>query len=186
LSDPTDEDLMARVQRRDQQAFRCLLDRHAGSLRNFLYRMNQNADDADELCQEAFLRVWQHAGRWESGRVQFNTWLFRIGQNLAIDRFRKQRETSLDDVPERGDDSDDPRRSLSRSQTEAHLRAAIAALPERQRTALVLCHFQGLSYQQAAAVLDVSLEALESLISRARRTLKQQLKPIVNDIEIAS
>jgi RNA polymerase sigma-70 factor, ECF subfamily len=186
LSEPSDEELMARVQRRDQQAFRCLLDRHAAPLRNFLYRMSQNADDADELSQEAFLRVWQHAKRWEPGRVQFNTWLFRIGHNLAIDRFRKHRESSLDDVPEASDDSDDPRRALSRSETEARLRSAIAALPERQRTALVLCHFQGHSYQQAAQVLDVSLEALESLISRARRALKQQLRPIFNDIDIAS
>jgi RNA polymerase sigma-70 factor, ECF subfamily len=177
---------MARVQRHDQQAFRCLLDRHAGPLRNFLYRLSQNPDDADDLCQETFLRVWQHAGRWQAGRVQFNNWLFRIGQNLAIDRFRKQRERNMDEAPEATDESTDPRRALSQSETAARLRAAIAELPERQRTALVLCHFQGLSYQQAAAVLDVSLEALESLVSRARRTLKQQLKPIFDDIEIAS
>jgi RNA polymerase sigma-70 factor, ECF subfamily len=186
LSEASDEELMARVQRRDQQAFRYLLDRHAGPLRNFLFRINQNSADADELCQEAFLRVWQHAGRWEAGRVQFNTWLFRIGQNLAIDRYRKQRERSLEAAPEAVDEGADPRRVLARAQTAAQLRDAIAALPERQRTALVLCHFQGMSYQQAADVLDVSLEALESLVSRARRTLKQQLRPIFDDIEIAS
>lgn len=177
---------MARVQRRDQHAFKGLLDRHAPPLRNFLFRMNQNSADADELCQEAFLRVWQHAHRWEPGRVQFNTWLFRIGHNLAIDRFRKHRESHYENLPEPVDERADPRADLSREETRRRVRAAIAQLPERQRTALVLCHFQGMSYQQAAEVLDVSLEALESLVARARRTLKQNLKPMADDIEIAS
>ncbi len=176
---------MAGVQARDQQAFARLLDRHAASLRNFLYRFNQNPADADELCQETFLRVWQHAARWEPGRVQFNTWLFRIGHNLAIDRIRKHRETITDQLPERPADQAELSQQLSSQQTEVRLRAEIAALPERQRTALLLCHFQGMSYQQAAEILEISVEALESLIARARRRLKQTLQPLADNIDIA-
>ncbi len=186
MTDASDETLMARVQERDQQAFARLLDRHAQSLRNFLYRFSQNTADADELCQETFLRVWQHAARWEPGRVQFNTWLFRIGHNLAIDRLRKHRETISDQLPEQSDESAELSQALSREQARDTLRAEIAKLPERQRTALLLCHFQGMSYQQAADILEVSVEALESLIARARRRLKQTLKPLVKDIDIAS
>lgn len=183
---PTDEELMARVQRRDQEAFTRLLDRHLVGLRKFLLRMTGNAADADEVSQEAFLRIWSHAGRWQPDRVKFATWLYRIARNLAIDRHRKNRETTDDDVTMIVDDSPDTAHLIDSDRRQRLLRGAVARLPERQRTALVLCHFDGMSNHDAAAVLEVTVEALESLLSRARRTLKSTLRPLLDQQETLS
>jgi RNA polymerase sigma-70 factor (ECF subfamily) len=183
IPEPTDEDLMARVQRRDQEAFTRLLDRHLLGLQKFLIRMTGNAADADEVSQEAFLRIWSHAGRWQSDRVKFTTWLYRIARNLAIDRHRKNRKTTDDDVTMIIDESPDMAHTIDGDRRQRILRGAVAQLPERQRTALVLCHFDGMSNQDAAAVLEVTVEALESLLSRARRTLKTTLRPLLDQPE---
>jgi RNA polymerase sigma-70 factor (ECF subfamily) len=183
IPEPTDEDLMARVQRRDQEAFTRLLDRHLLGLQKFLIRMTGNAADADEVSQEAFLRIWSHAGRWQSDRVKFTTWLYRIARNLAIDRHRKNRKTTDDDVTMIIDESPDMAHTIDGDQRQRILRGAVAQLPERQRTALVLCHFDGMSNQDAAAVLEVTVEAVESLLSRARRTLKTTLRPLLDQPE---
>ena len=180
---PTDEELMERVQHRDQEAFTRLLDRHLVGLQRFLLRMTGNAADADEVSQEAFLRIWSHAGRWQPDRVKFTTWLYRIARNLAIDRHRKNRETTDDDLTMIVDDSLDAAHAIDADRRQRLLRGAVAQLPERQRTALVLCHFDGMSNQDAAAVLEVTVEALESLLSRARRTLKTTLRPLLDHQE---
>ncbi len=166
---------MARVQQRDGAALDALLERHGSSLHGYLYRMNGNAADTEEVCQETFLRVWHHAQRWEPGRVRFSTWLFRIGHNLCIDRFRKQRPFVDAALPEPEDPAADPVAGVQHEQQVQAVRGAVAALPDRQRSALLLCHFQGLSNKHAAEVLEVSVEALESLLSRARRSLKKTL-----------
>lgn len=173
---------MARVQRRDQEAFTRLLDRHLLGLQKFLTRMTGNSADADEVSQEAFLRIWSHAGRWQSNRVKFTTWLYRIARNLAIDRHRKNHDTS-DDVTTIVDESPDAAHTIDVDRRQRILRGAVAQLPERQRTALLLCHFDGMSNQDAAAVLQVTVEALESLLSRARRTLKTTLRPLLDQPE---
>jgi len=174
---------MARVQRRDQQAFTRLLDRHLVSLQRFLQRLTGNAADADEVAQEAFLRIWSHASRWQSDRVRFTTWLYRIARNVAIDRHRKHRETTTDDLSMIVDDAPETATIIDGERRQRLLRNAVEQLPERQRTALVLCHFDGLSNQDAAAVLEVSVDALESLLSRARRTLKMTLLPLMKTDE---
>ncbi len=174
---------MARVQRRDQEAFTRLLDRHLLGLQKFLTRTTGNAADADEVSQEAFLRIWSHAGKWQPDRVKFTTWLFRIARNLAIDRHRKRRETGDADIETILDESPDAAQTIDADRRERALRSVVAQLPERQRTALMLCHFDGMSNQDAAAVLQVTVEALESLLSRARRTLKTTLKPLLDQPE---
>jgi RNA polymerase sigma-70 factor (ECF subfamily) len=175
----TDEELMVRVQQHDAAAFTALLDRHLAPLQRFLLRATGNPADADELSQETMLRVWRHAQRWQSGRVKFSTWLFRIARNLAIDSYRRARDTTATGLDEALDDSPDAVTALEDARRAQHLRQAIAALPERQRTALLLCHFDGFSNPDAAAVLQVSVEALESLLARARRSLKATMVPLL-------
>jgi RNA polymerase sigma-70 factor (ECF subfamily) len=175
---------MAQVQRRDQEAFTRLVDRHLAGLQKFLIRMTGNAADADDVAQEAFLRIWSHAQRWQPGRVRFTTWLFRIARNLAIDRYRKRRETSDDDLAQSVDDAADAGQTIDTERRRRLMQNAIARLPERQRTALVLCHFDGMSNPEAAAVLGVTVDALESLLSRARRTLKTALRPLLEPREM--
>lgn len=174
---------MAQVQRRDQEAFTRLLDRHLGGLQKFLQRLTGNAADADEIAQEAFLRIWSHARRWQPDRVKFTTWLYRIARNLAIDRHRRHRESTPDELAAIADDAPDAGHVLDAERRERATRAAVSELPERQRTALLLCHFDGLSNQDAAAILEVSVDALESLLSRARRTLRSTLRPLIEPPE---
>jgi RNA polymerase sigma-70 factor (ECF subfamily) len=183
LPNPTDEELMAQVQRRDQEAFTRLLDRHLAGLRNFLIRTTGNAADADEVAQEAFLRIWSHAKNWQPDRVRFTTWLFRIARNLAIDRHRKHRETNDENLEQVVDDAPDTGHTIDAERRRKMMQNAIAHLPERQRTALVLCHFDGMSDPDAAAVLEITVEALESLLARARRTLKNALRPLLETHE---
>lgn len=174
---------MAQVQRRDREAFTRLLDRHLAGLQKFLIRMTGNGADADEVAQEAFLRIWTRADSWQSDRVRFTTWLFRIARNLAIDRHRRRRETNDGDLEQIVDEAPDTAHTIDAERRRKMMQNAIAQLPERQRTALVLCHFDGMSNPDAAAVLNVSVDALESLLSRARRSLKTALRPLIETRE---
>jgi RNA polymerase sigma-70 factor, ECF subfamily len=183
LPNPTDEELMAQVQRRDREAFTRLLDRHLAGLQKFLIRTTGNGADADEVAQEAFLRIWTRADSWQSDRVRFTTWLFRIARNLAIDRHRRRRETNDEDLEQIADEAPDTAHTIDAERRRKMMQNAIAQLPERQRTALVLCHFDGMSNPDAAAVLDVSVDALESLLARARRSLKNALRPLIETRE---
>lgn len=173
---------MARVTAGDRDAFAILVARHLDAIHAFNYRLTRNVDDAAELAQETFLRVWHRAQSWRPGRVRFATWLYRIARNLCIDAHRRRRDTvSLEETPLAA-----PGRNLEIAPAQARLQTALAealaALPERQRTALVLCHSQGLSNRQAAAVLGVSVDALESLLARARRTLRRELRDVHDDL----
>jgi RNA polymerase sigma-70 factor (ECF subfamily) len=120
------------------------------------------------------LRVWKQAHTWQEGRVRFTTWLYRIAHNLCIDAFRKHKPEfeSHDQLP-----SMDPsqEKSIERQIKHENLKAAMNALPPRQRDAILLCNLQGFSNRQAAEILQISVDALESLLSRGRRSLKNQL-----------
>ncbi len=166
---------MARVAAGDQEAVRVLMDRHLARLLGLSRRLLRDPQEAEDVTQEAFLRVWRHAHRWEPGRARFETWLHRVTVNLCYDRLRKRREATVDEMPDPADPAPGPAGQLHRAQVAGRVGTAVEALPERQRMALVLCHYQGMTNAEAAAVLEVSIEALESLLARARRTLKRTL-----------
>lgn len=180
--EPANEHLMACVQAGDVAAFQVLVRRHTRGVQQFARRLLRNVDDAEDVTQDTMLRLWQHAARWEPQRAQFTTWLYRIAHNQCIDRLRRRQVrgheahdgAELDALPDqrRGATPDERTADDARAR---RLDAALAALPERQRSALVLSFYQGFSAQKAAAVLDVSVEALESLLARARRTLRSAL-----------
>ena len=166
---------MIRVQRQDRAAFAVLVDRHLEAIHAFNFRFLRNAEDAADLAQEAFLRVWNSAGTYRPGRVKFTTWLHRIARNLCIDLHRRRKNTEpLTSAV--SDDSLRPDQAPAEQRLAAALAHELAALPERQRTALMLCHHQGMSNRDAALVLGVSVDALESLLARGRRTLRVALR----------
>ena len=167
---------MDRVQRRDRDAFAVLVARHLDGIHTFNYRMTRNTEDAADLAQETFLRVWNSAATWRPHRVKFTTWLHRIARNLCIDAHRRKRETLEVDTNLAAEDGANPEDAPSASRLRLALDQAITDLPERQRTALVLCHRDGMTNREAAAVLAVSVDALESLLARARRTLRLKLR----------
>lgn len=138
-------------------------------------RMLGNRADAEDVAQEVFLRVWTHAARWEPGRAQFGTWLHRVATNLCLDRLRRHGTENIDSVPEPQSDAPNPHEELERQELARRVDLALQSLPPRQRAAVTLTHYQGLSNIEAAAILDVTVEAVESLLGRARRQLRTAL-----------
>ena len=165
------------VRRRDERAFQALVTRHVDAVHGYLLRMTGNPQEAEDLTQETFLRVWQKAGTYRPGRVRVSTWLHRIAHNLCVDALRRKREvpTATGVLPEQADDRAAPEdERAAREQTE-RLLAAVDRLPHAQRSALLLCHVQGFSNAEAATIMNVGVRALESLLARARRTLRSAL-----------
>lgn len=171
----SDEQLMRRIQEGDQTAFNALVNQHINPLYHFTKRMLGNNTDAEDIVQETFLRAWKHALSWQPNKAKLSTWLHRIAHNLCIDMSRKQRmklvELQEDHVITERQVSDD----IHQEEVSAQVADALHGLPERQRSAIILCYYQGLSNQQAAEILDVSVSALESLLARGRRSLKTRL-----------
>lgn len=170
-----DHELMAAVARRDARAFALLVERHLGWSLGFAERMLGARHEAEDLVQTAFLRVWQGAARWEP-KARFSTWLYRVLHNLCMDQFRARRTGSDPLGAELVDEAPGSEERMAGLQREARVRAALAALPERQRAALVLCYYEERPQAEAAALLGVSEGALESLLSRGRAALKQWLQ----------
>ncbi len=164
---------MQRAGAGDASAYRQLADAYTKRVLNHAYRVLGNVAEAEEVTQEAFVRLWKLAPEWNA-RAQVTTWLFRVVHNLSVDRTRRRRAV-VSDESELGTDSARPSRMLARRQTAESVQRAVAALPERQRHALQLSHYDGLSNPEIAEVLGVGVEAVESLLSRARRQLRSRL-----------
>lgn len=171
----TDEALVAALTRRDPRALAELVRRHGAWAARFATRLLGSPETAEEVVQSAFLRLWDNAGSWQ-GRARFTTWFYRVVHNLAIDELRRRRrghepldETLVDPLP-------NPEERLEGERGAARVQAALATLPERQRTALVLSHYENLSQAQAAAIMEISEGALESLLSRGRAALRERLR----------
>ncbi len=164
-----DEALMVAVARGSHAALRSLMERHMARMISLAQRIAGATDEADEIAQEAFVRVWRHADRFDARRARFSTWLYRIVVNLALDRHRRRSRTvDLELAADVASPEANAEEQLEEKQRARLLHAALASLPDRQRAALVLFHFEGLSGREAAAILDVSEKALESLLTRGR------------------
>jgi RNA polymerase sigma-70 factor (ECF subfamily) len=170
-----DSQLMLAVAQGDQAAFTEIVTRHLTPVVNFAWRYVGRRSDAEDVAQEAFIRLWRHAPDWEDQGFSVRSWIYRIAYNLCIDELRKRKPvTPVEDEVSLAS-AEQPDEDLYRDQRQQQVAAALNELPERQRTALVLCVYQGLSNRDAATVLDVSIEALESLLSRARRMLRNKM-----------
>lgn len=175
---PLDENaaLLARFAEGDQSAARLLTERLLpGALRQ-AWRMLGDEADAEDVAQEAMLRLWRQAPDWRSGEAKVSTWLYRVTHNLCIDRIRRRRPgASLDDVAEPADPAPSVLARLTEDERSRALATAIAELPERQRKALVLRHFEELGNPEIGERLGCSVEAVESLLARARRQLAKRM-----------
>lgn len=165
---------MLRVGCGDAAACRQLVDRHLPRMVAFARRLLGNQADAEDVAQDVFLRVWAKAATWRPD-AKLTTWLHQVALNLCRDRLRRAVPAPLDDLPEPTDPAPSAAAVIHEAELASRVETAVAALPDRQRTALALCHYQGLSNIEAAEVLGVGVEALESLLSRARRALRRTL-----------
>lgn len=176
--DDSDEALMVRAGIGDRSACQLLVQRHLGRIVGFAHRTLGSRSDAEDVAQDVFLRLWASAPRWKVGSARFSTWLYRVAMNVCLDRLAKKRELPDTDVPEPIDDGPEPSVAVHASEVARHVTAAVAALPDAQRIAVTLCHYQGLRNVEAADVMGVSVEALESLLARGRRAIRARLRPV--------
>ncbi|MEO5363680.1 MAG: sigma-70 family RNA polymerase sigma factor [Magnetococcus sp. DMHC-8] len=175
--------LMERVAARDASAWRLLVDRELGRVLMLAKRMLNNHQDAEDVAQETFARLWQQAPRWTS-EARIGTWLYRVAHNLAMDRLR-HRQHALDDaellvemeesLPAPARES--PLARLEQAEQRQLLDAAMARLSVRSRTALLLVNVLGLRVAEAAGVMHLSDQAMASLLARSRRQLRLLLTP---------
>jgi RNA polymerase sigma-70 factor (ECF subfamily) len=169
--DETDESLMARIRKGDHTAFEHLVERHLRPIHAYAMRLSRSRSDADDLAQETFLRVWQRAETWRPGAVRVTTWLHRIAHNIFVDAWRRREPVeSLDDDADYAADDGNPGTSPDRAKV---LNKALDTLPLNQRTAVALALINGFSTDETAHIMGMSAHAVESLIARARRTLRQ-------------
>ena len=190
----SDVQLMLDVKAGDQQSFELLLQRYRTPLVNFLYRMVRNREQAEDLAQEVFLRVYRAREDYEPS-AKFTTWLFRIATNLALNSVRDNRyqklQTSLDApivadaeggderMMEVADEHPDIEQHLVEEARKKMIRHAIEKLPEKQRAAVLLHKYQELDYGEISKILQCSESALKSLLFRAYETLRVELAPLV-------
>jgi RNA polymerase sigma-70 factor (ECF subfamily) len=182
-----DAQLMLQVKEGDAGSFELLLNKYRRPVVSYLQRMVRNQAVAEELAQEAFLRVYRARGNYEPS-AKFTTWLFRIATHLALNSLRDNRherqEQSVDGGgPERqplqlADDRANREEELVAESRLAAVRLAVAALPEKQRAAVLMHKYEGMDYAQIAAVLDCSISAVKSLLFRAYESLRASLAPL--------
>jgi RNA polymerase sigma-70 factor (ECF subfamily) len=174
MDEQSDEALMARIAGGDRVAFDALARRHAGSAVKLAAHILGNRAEADDVAQDALLRVWTNAPRWKPV-AKFRTWLTRIVVNLCLDRKRRAPWLPLESAGEVVDPKPDAVAQLEAGDMDRRMALAIAKLPPRQRAAIALTYNEGLSNAETADILDTSISAVETLLSRAKAGLRQAL-----------
>jgi RNA polymerase sigma-70 factor (ECF subfamily) len=190
----TDTELMMRVKAGDQSAFKAIVERYQRRVINVGYRFLGNREDAEDVAQETFLRLYLSARSYKP-RAELFTYLYSIATHLALNQLRKKKRLRLFSLDQSGrngeveidrevpaDPADQPDQSLERAEREAVVRRALDTLPAAQKTAVILSRYEGLSYKQIAEVMDISVSAVESKLHRAKQTLRKKLSAYSGDI----
>jgi RNA polymerase sigma-70 factor (ECF subfamily) len=187
-TDP-DAALMLRVKRGDRAAFAELVEKYKQPVMNFVFRSLRDEIEAEDLAQNVFLQVYKSRARYKQ-TAKFSTWLFTIARNLCLNEIRRRSRHPAESIEEAHAEHEDlprqqyedksqiaPPEKLLHRELAQKIEEALAGLPENQRTAILLCRQDELSYEEIAEILDCSLSATKSLIHRGRETLKEKLKP---------
>lgn len=182
-SDALDRSLMARIVERDRAAFTLIAERHATIALGLAQRIVRNTADAEDVVQESLTRLWIFADRWNPEAARFSSWFYRIVTNQAISRLRRKTTESLDGIEEPSDSNPGPHALLAGREIGTAIDRAMSRLPDRQRAAIAMCYDQGLSCAEAAEAMNVSVGTMESLLFRARRSLREWLAPVAAELE---
>jgi RNA polymerase sigma factor (sigma-70 family) len=171
-STDNDDDLVACIAARDHAAMRMAADRHAAMIWRVAYRMLGDATEAEDVAQESLLRLWNHADRWRAGGPGIAPWLKKVTVNQCLDRLRRKRFASDEEVPDREDDTPLAHAQIEAVEAGQAVKDCIEALPDRQRAAVILTYYEEAPNQGAAETMEMQLKAFESLLFRARTSLK--------------
>lgn len=172
--DTPDDALLVLYANGDRAAARELAARHLSRVLGFATRLLGDRAEAEDVAQEAMLRLWRIAPDWRPGEAKVSTWLYRVVTNLCTDRLRlrtRRRAVGLEDAPDIADDAQSVVAVMEERDRMAALNEALATLPDRQRQAVVLRHIEGLSNPDIAQIMEIGVEAVESLTARGKRAL---------------
>jgi len=173
---------MAAVAHDDGDAFRALSRRYLARIVALGSRTLGDPVEAEDVAQEAFLRLWKQAPSWRPNEARVGTWLHRVALNLCFDKLARRREEIGSEQPEAADPGPGPAGTAQEKQMTDCVRTALGGLPDAQRSAITLCHYQGMRNIEAAEVMGVSIEALESLLARGRRKLREELRALAPEL----
>ncbi|MEM9432760.1 MAG: RNA polymerase sigma factor [Pseudomonadota bacterium] len=155
----------------DAQAAACLTARLAPRILSHCQRRLGDRSEAEDVVQDAMFKLWQIAPSWEPGRAKLSTWLFQVASNLCVDRLRRRRSVGLDEIAEPVDNTPSVETRLMQTSRLNALETALEKLPDRQKQAVLLRHIEGLSNPEIGEIMDLSVEAVESLTARGKRAL---------------
>ena len=171
-----DEALVKRIGRGDAGAFKILMTRYASLHLSFAKRLVGSREEAEDIVQESYAKLWTHARDFDPRKSKFTTWFYRVVFNRCLDHKRKKRPLALPEGFDAPDDAPSAHHALEASERAAKVREALERIPARQKAAIVLCYFEGVSNREAAEILGLSVKALESLLGRGRQSLQVFLR----------
>ena len=166
-----DDALLVLYANGDDRAARVLTLRLTPRVFAQAFRMLGDRAEAEDVAQEALMRLWKIAPEWRQGEAKVTTWLYRVTANLCTDRLRKRRSVGIDEIPEPEDDAIGPAEAMQEKARLDALQCALNTLPDRQRQAVILRHIEGLGNPEIAEIMEISVEAVESLTARGKRAL---------------
>ena len=175
MNDTPDEALLVLYANGDANAANALVIRLTPRVLGYAGRLLNDQTEAEDVAQEAMLRLWKIAPEWRQGEAKVSTWLYRVVTNLCTDRLRKKRGVALDAIAEPADGRATVTEGMIENERASALRAGLATLPERQRQAVVLRHLEGVTNPEIAQMMEISVEAVESLTARGKRALTTAL-----------
>lgn len=175
FQDISDDALLVLYANGDASAARALTLRLTPKVFGHAYRVLGDRSEAEDVAQEALIRLWKQASDWRQGEAKVSTWLYRVVANLCTDRLRKGRGVALDAIPEPEDDAETPAEAMQQKSRQVALQEALNELPDRQKQAVVLRHIEGLSNPEIAEIMEIGVEAVESLTARGKRALAKLL-----------
>ena len=171
-----DADIIPRLAAGDDTALRILMDRHLGTIKSLASYMLKDSFAAEDVAQTVFIKTWDAASEWTPGQAKLITWMRRVATNQCLDMLKKHKPIYTDQVPERPDTTPLAQEALAAKEQSAFVKAGLQTLPDRQRAALTLSYYQGVSQKEGANILDITEAAYESLLVRARKALRLALE----------
>lgn len=171
-----DDALLRRIGDDDERAFRLLVERHVDRAYALALRILQDGAAAEDVVQDAMLKVWTGRGSWDESRGRFSTWLYRVVTNRCLDLRRQPRTEDVEMLPEVSDGQPDALTTMRRVEVSEIIERAMSRLPDQQRIALILSYTDDLGNAEIAEIMGTSVSAVESLLKRGRQRLRELLR----------